>query len=118
MNRIDFVEFLHGKGANIQATDNKGDGALHYCASRCFHNLLRYLVEQNADINVQNQDGNTPLHVAAQSFKPDSREWEEFMFDIIRLGGDINAKNQFNKIPQVPMSPVCDCACVPVPVCL
>lgn len=33
------------------------------------------------------QDGNGPLHIAAQSFKPDSREWEEFIFDIIRLGG-------------------------------
>eukprot|EP01006_Ploeotia_vitrea_P034037 TRINITY_DN65692_c0_g4_i1.p2 TRINITY_DN65692_c0_g4~~TRINITY_DN65692_c0_g4_i1.p2 ORF type:complete len:406 (-),score=69.51 TRINITY_DN65692_c0_g4_i1:1660-2877(-) len=101
VNKVPFVKFLIGHGADISIPDQKANLPIHYCTSRCFHQMFVLLCANSPKemINSQNQDGNTPLHVAAQNFKQDSKEWEEFIFDIIRMGGDVNATNNFNKKP-------------------
>ena len=98
MNRISFVLRLLdiGKEENfdINTGDKAGNTLLHYAVSRCFHPLVRQLVERGADINKTNEDGCTPLHTAAQSFQPDSREWEDLVVDMLRMGADCNATNE------------------------
>jgi ankyrin repeat protein len=54
-------------GAAIDATNDGGDTALHGAASHGMDTVVRYLAEQGADVNAQNQRGQTPLDVAVYS---------------------------------------------------
>ncbi|XP_030256658.1 ankyrin repeat domain-containing protein 22 isoform X3 [Sparus aurata] len=49
---------------NIDAVDYKGNTALHYICQRKSHRLVPLLLEKNADTNIQNNDGETPLDIA------------------------------------------------------
>jgi len=55
--------------------------------------LVRWLVEQGADINVKDQFGNTPLHNQASYFNHD------LLGLMIDLGADIEAKNNSGETP-------------------
>jgi ankyrin repeat protein len=54
--------------------------------------LFNYLLEHGADINAQNQEGDTPLHCAVQN--PDNPYWIKFMLD---RGSDPKIKNKSGK---------------------
>ncbi|KAM9336786.1 ankyrin repeat domain-containing protein 22 [Symphorus nematophorus] len=51
---------------NIDAVDCKGNTALHYASQRKSLRLVRLLLDRNADTNVQNNDGETPLDIATR----------------------------------------------------
>lgn len=44
---------------------NKGAVALHYAAQQDRHEIVEYLIRQNASVNIQDARGCTPLHYAA-----------------------------------------------------
>ena len=98
MNRLDFVRKLlqigEGQDFDINAGDKSGSTLLHYAVARCYHPMVKELLSRGADINKANEDGYTPLHIAAQSFQPDSQEWEDLVLDLLRMGADPNATNE------------------------
>mgnify|MGYP002475470540 CR=1 FL=1 len=53
-------------GGNLsQVRDDKAKSQLiHYAAAYDRFNFIEYLVQHNVDINVKNNEGSTPLHIA------------------------------------------------------
>ena len=80
-NNSELVELLLKHGANVDVTDSEGDTALHYavevyqetpshCAqqdgdSSSAKTVTDILLENKADVNMVNDDGETPLYAAA-----------------------------------------------------
>eukprot|EP00960_Hanusia_phi_P024841 731201-Hanusia_phi.AAC.1 len=64
--RADIREMtLHRNRINPNARGLYGDTALHAAAMNGHHGVVKYLLEHNADANVQNEIGQTPLVCAA-----------------------------------------------------
>jgi ankyrin repeat protein len=55
------------RGADLDAQDVKGYAALHYAVESTSVKMVRQLVECGANVNIQNGDGNTPLHLNVNS---------------------------------------------------
>lgn len=51
---------------NVDAVDYKGNTALHYVCQRKSQSLVPLLLEKNSDINIRNNDGETPLDIATR----------------------------------------------------
>lgn len=51
---------------NVDAVDYKGNTALHYICQRKSQSLVPLLLEKNSDINIRNNDGETPLDIATR----------------------------------------------------
>jgi len=64
-----------------------GKSPLHLAANKGHLSIVEYLVNQKADINAKNQDGNTPLHYAAANAHLSVVEY------LVNQKVDINAKN-------------------------
>lgn len=56
-------------GAQINATDDDGETALHNAAERGRVKAAEFLVQNGANINAQAKDGDTPLHEAIDEGK-------------------------------------------------
>lgn len=63
----DVVEvLLKAKGININAVDDGyGDTPLHFAALYVYTPEIRFVLENRANVNTQDKDGNTLLHLAA-----------------------------------------------------
>ena len=59
-NKSDIVSLLLRRGAEIEAQDNNGDTALQYAAEK--PEVMRILLEHNANIHHKNKFGRTVLH--------------------------------------------------------
>ncbi|XP_029383073.1 ankyrin repeat domain-containing protein 22 [Echeneis naucrates] len=51
---------------NVNAVDYKGNTALHYTCLRKSYHLVRLLLDRSADVNIKNNDGETPLDIATR----------------------------------------------------
>jgi ankyrin len=61
------VELLHKCGANINASDSRGFGAMQSAAGGAYLGVLRYLIHSKVNVNKPAKGGETPLHMAGQS---------------------------------------------------
>ena len=83
------VEFLHGAGADINATNEANFTALHGAAFRGMNEVIEYLVENGADIDARDFRGRTAYRMAEgskQSFQFQS--WPETAALLARLGAN------------------------------
>lgn len=60
-NSPEITELLIKYGANLKQTDNLGWSALHWAAKRLKLGCIEVLLEYDADINVLNANGDTPI---------------------------------------------------------
>jgi len=63
------VEFLLANGADPDIRDGRNDTALHRLASTGKVDILKMILdwtETKVDVNAQNKEGNTPLHIACE----------------------------------------------------
>ncbi|XP_045466946.1 ankyrin-2-like [Harmonia axyridis] len=88
---VEICELLLKNGADPMATDDAGNTALHSLALSCRLSklypsiaLTRMLVEAGVDINAQNREGQTPMHVAITKGMDRS-----YMLCLLRSGADI-----------------------------
>ncbi|XP_076616427.1 ankyrin repeat domain-containing protein 22 [Chaetodon auriga] len=65
-HNVALMEALLSSSVNINAVDYKGNTALHYVCQRKSHRLVPLLLERNAETNIQNNDGETPLDIATR----------------------------------------------------
>lgn len=63
------MEVMARYGANLEATDSRGRGAMHYAAQNNADNI-RTLLRMGCAAHLQDDDGNTPLHLAAEIGSP------------------------------------------------
>ena len=60
------VQDLLARGARIDAATKKGNTALHIASLAGQGEVVKILVAHSASVNVQSQNGFTPLYMAAQ----------------------------------------------------
>ncbi|GJJ70108.1 uncharacterized protein EMPS_02457 [Entomortierella parvispora] len=56
-------KFIEEKGVSVDAQDEFGYSALHAAASYGHKDLIQYLLEKGADVNIQDPEGDSPLFV-------------------------------------------------------
>jgi ankyrin repeat protein len=67
------LEFLLQNDAGLNAVDRRGWSPLHYAAHHDNAGCARVLINRGAMINLQDQDGKSPLVVAAESHSRTTR---------------------------------------------
>jgi ankyrin repeat protein len=87
--------------------EDKGLGIIHIAAKYGSKNLLKYLIENKANINLLDDNGNTPLHHAAintlvysdHDGKDMNNEAKIFIEMLIDAGADPSIKNNMDESP-------------------
>lgn len=88
-NRINNVRALIQEGVDVNARDVFGNNAgLHWAASLGLAEMARLLIDNGADLDIRNDEGNTPLHWAAGEGQ------KELVVILIAHGADINARGK------------------------
>ena len=62
-----FASLIMMRGADLDAQDVRGYAALHYAVESTSVKMVRQLVICGAIVNIQNNDGNTPLHIVVNT---------------------------------------------------
>jgi len=61
---VEAMKLLVENGANVNATNDRGDTAMHGAAGRGANLLVQFLADHGAKLDVKNKQGRTPLDVA------------------------------------------------------
>jgi len=85
--RVEVVEILIERGADIEGKDDYGDTPLIEASASGRVEVVEILVERGADIEAKDYYGNTPLLIASMD------EHVEVVKFLIESGADIEAKN-------------------------
>ena len=70
---LDAVKLALELGNDITAANDRGETVLHAAANLKWNNLVQFLVDEGAALNVVNQRGETPLTAAEQIFAGSAR---------------------------------------------
>ncbi|GMT30636.1 hypothetical protein PFISCL1PPCAC_21933 [Pristionchus fissidentatus] len=62
----DLVNFLHMKGAELQARDRRGDTPLVWATRAGHSEVVSYCLREGAEVNTANKTSETPLHIATR----------------------------------------------------
>ncbi|KAJ4426037.1 hypothetical protein ANN_27664 [Periplaneta americana] len=89
--RLETVNMLVGKGANVNADDACKQTPLYYAISGCHAEVVKFLIENGANVKVCDKDGDSVIFTALLSGN----------LDILRLlidkGADVDACNKLSK---------------------
>lgn len=84
LGKTNFAEIFIGAGSDINVTDNRGNGCLHYSIEHCSTLDITYkLIDLGLDVNLGNASGLTPFHYSIL-YKT------ELPFYLIEQGADYN----------------------------
>ncbi|RED17107.1 ankyrin repeat domain-containing protein [Parasphingopyxis lamellibrachiae] len=72
-----------------------GDAALHIVTRERDSQWLLYLLRQNANPDIRDREGNTPLHIAAQIGYLEAADWLRI------VDADLNARNNRGETPLI-----------------
>ena len=88
-NHIGKVRSYIQNGIDVNARDVFGDNAgLHWAAKLGLAEMARLLIDNGADLDIRNHDGNTPLHWAAGEGQ------KELVVILIVHGADVNVRGK------------------------
>ena len=62
--KLEVVQVLVSKGANVNDRDEKGETALFIACVKGHNDVVKFLVERGADVNTKTEKGKTPLEMA------------------------------------------------------
>jgi ankyrin repeat protein len=100
MENSNIVELLIDKGATY--SDSLNNTLLHIAASNKITDIVELLIKKGADVNMQNKDGNTPLHIAAlnKNVHYKALEKNKKIIDLlIENKADVNMQNKDGNTP-------------------
>lgn len=92
-NHINTAIILIQAGADVNDVSSNfyGQSALHFASETCDVQLIEFLLNYHADVNVKNYKSQTPLHVAADNCTGDSHH--EVMKILLINGTDVDAQD-------------------------
>ena len=101
--RASVVRLLLEAGADACTKDLRGETALHHLSAPDWHQenhnfqeIAKLLITHGANLNAADEDGNTPLHLAIDSWhQPNSRKIKRLM----HLGPSLEIKNNLQQTP-------------------
>jgi ankyrin repeat protein len=70
-NKIEFLKWLIDNGANVNAQDRVGYSALHFVGQEKLMELGKLLLSKNANLELHDNYGNTPLWTAVMNSRKD-----------------------------------------------
>ena len=86
---LDAVEYALELGGDVTTIDDNGDTALHGAIIRGSEPLVRFLLDQGADIEATNEKGWTPYRIAKGVFYSNTgKRWAEMETLLLELGAD------------------------------
>ncbi|PRP75951.1 CRE-ART-1 protein [Planoprotostelium fungivorum] len=88
--RVDIVNYLIAKGADVQLRDNWGKTAVHKGAARGQWDTVNVLLNNGCSVNSKDNFGNTPLHAAIRN---------GHKVVSLQHGADVYAKNNRDELP-------------------
>jgi uncharacterized protein len=88
---IEFMKICLERGAQVNATDDKGNTALHGAAQRGSAAVIDFLVDHGARLDAENRQGRTPLDEALAAFPPREQAAERMRDVMTRRGIPIAA---------------------------
>jgi ankyrin repeat protein len=101
-DKLEIVKILLAHGADINARNYFQETALHYAAKKGNLNMIIYLIDRGAEINVADTAGNTPLTAVLTYGKTIG---DQNNLNIIKLliekGADLNVKTASGETPLI-----------------
>jgi len=92
--RLEIAELLLARGADINATNDRGTAPLHSAADSGNTEAVKFLLKHHADVNAVDSMGLTPLHrTVCENFHKDAAE------ALLDGGAGINAKGKVGMTP-------------------
>ena len=93
-----FIEILVGKGLNLNTVQSKSphSSALHLAVKLKKKEILRALLNFDSKIDIQDENGNTPLWEAVMGYRNDD---SFFIETLIEKGADKNIENSHGVSP-------------------
>ena len=86
---LEAVKYALELGGDVTTVDDNGDTALHGAIIRGSERLVRFLLDQGADIEAANEKGWTPLRIAKGVFYSNTgKRWPEMERLLLELGAD------------------------------
>ncbi|WP_300367280.1 ankyrin repeat domain-containing protein [Brachyspira sp.] len=98
---IEAADKLIKLGANVDNTNSNFKTSLHYIIENHSNKLLEsvnLLLSKNADPNIKDKDGNTPLHLAVINANKSRNEYIQVINALIKYNANINALNNKNQL--------------------
>lgn len=92
-NLVKVKELVEADPQLMRKTDERGRTPLHLAARGVHFEVIRFLVENGADVNARDANGSTPLHSTA------SRSHFEACRLLIEKGAEVDVKNTDGKTP-------------------
>lgn len=89
------MAFLKKDGVNVNAVDEIGFSPLHYVCKKGYRDIVKLLLDKEADVNLISNQSITPLHMAAVS---GNKEIVKLLTD---AGADLNATDKEGKTPLI-----------------
>ena len=80
---------LLGQGADPDEVDNSGWCALHFAALNCSKKSVEILIDSGANLDLRDQNGNTPLWRATMSYRGE----DEVISTLLQAGANPDADN-------------------------
>ena len=93
--KLEFAKVLLDAGTDVNARDYIGYSALHYAAQNYLPEMATLLIAHGADVDAEDQYGNTPLWRATF----DSKGRGELITILLKAGADRNHLNKKGKTP-------------------
>ena len=84
---------------NFNSRFDDGQTPLHLASIMGHSAIIKYLLQNNADMSAQDSTGSTPLHEAVRYGKLDIAE------ELLKAGADVNAKDNLGKTPAMIILP-------------